>query len=423
MIDLNGKRLLVLGGTGQQVKIVEAAKRRGVWCAVADYLPESPGKKIADASYCIDIKDIDALENLAHDISIDGVICGYIDPGQRPYQELCERLGVYCYGTRDQFWKMTDKPAFKALCRSHGVDVIPEYCIEDLEDMGTAFPVFVKPVDSRGSRGQAVCRSFEEAEHAIDCAKKESSNGQYIIEKYVEGAQEFQATYFVVDGVPYLVRTADSYTGDESSGLEKVVLGAVSPSRFTDVYLKRAHGVVVQMLKAIGLKNGPAFMQGFYDGECFRFFDPGLRFPGVDYERIYDRVFGIDLSEMLVELALTGRVESAGLPEDGALLNGSSAAVLFPTIKSGRVGDASSFDLIAKMRGVVSLIPRVETGDEIDWTYDVNQRACEVDVLADNLQDLAKIINDVNNSLSIKDAAGKEMRYRVFTGEQLLKSN
>lgn len=103
----------------------------------------------------------------------DGVICGYIDPCQRPYQQICDALDLPCYGTKDQFFYMTDKHAFKKMCMENGVDVIPEYTEEEALSGQAEFPLFVKPVDSRGSRGQSVCYTTEQLENAINFAKSE----------------------------------------------------------------------------------------------------------------------------------------------------------------------------------------------------------------------------------------------------------
>lgn len=119
---------------------------------------------------------------------VDGVICGYIDPCQRPYQQICDALDLPCYGTKDQFFYMTDKHAFKKMCMENGVDVIPEYTEEEALSGQAEFPLFVKPVDSRGSRGQSVCYTTEQLENAINFAKSESSNGDILIEKYMKGA-------------------------------------------------------------------------------------------------------------------------------------------------------------------------------------------------------------------------------------------
>ena len=95
------------------------------------------------------------------------------------------------------------------------------------------------------------------------------------------GAQEVQITYFFVNGTPYLIRTTDSYNGDEREHLEKVVACSVSPSRYTEEYLSGAHKKITTMFRNMGVMNGPVFVQGFYDAGVFRLFDPGLRFPGL----------------------------------------------------------------------------------------------------------------------------------------------
>ena len=59
-----GKTLLILGGTAQQKKIIEAAREMGVRTIVTDNLDDSPAKILADKKYNIDINDIDGLADL-----------------------------------------------------------------------------------------------------------------------------------------------------------------------------------------------------------------------------------------------------------------------------------------------------------------------------------------------------------------------
>ena len=39
------KKILILGGTPQQIKLVNAAKKMGLYTIVTDYLENSPAKK------------------------------------------------------------------------------------------------------------------------------------------------------------------------------------------------------------------------------------------------------------------------------------------------------------------------------------------------------------------------------------------
>ena len=60
---------------------------------------DSPGKKIADEYWDLNIYDVHGIVKKAREQKVDGVISGWLDPCQRPYQEICEQLGVSCYGT------------------------------------------------------------------------------------------------------------------------------------------------------------------------------------------------------------------------------------------------------------------------------------------------------------------------------------
>lgn len=411
---MNGKKLLVLGGTHQQCKIVRAAKELGAYTIVTDYLADSPAKLICDKAYNYNIKDVESIVAMCKEENVDGVIAAYIDPCQRPYNQICDALNLPCYGTSEQFFKMTDKHAFKQMCFENGVGIIPEYSQEDIEMGKVEFPVFVKPVDSRGSRGQAVCYSYEELKASIECAKQESSNGDVLIEKYMGDAHEFQVTYYFVNGIPYLIRTVDSYTGSEENHLEKVVACAVSPSQYTDVYIATTHEKVVRMFQKLGIKDGPIFMQGFESQGEFYFFDPGLRFPGVDYELVYQATYDVDLMKLLVTYALTGKSPKVTLPEDGVRLKGARAAVWFPTLKAGTVKKIKGEDSIRRDPHVISYLPRCYEGERIEWTYNVNQRFAEVDILASNTEELKNVLKNLQEKVSITDTNGNEMVFEKF---------
>ena len=141
MQDLTGKRLLVLGGAFQHCKVVEAAKELGVTVIVTDYLPveQAPAKQIADKYYMHNITDIDEIVAMCREENVDGVMALCLDACQRPYQQICEKLQVPCFGTKEQFRILTDKNAFKRACVANGVDIIPEYNLEKYVPRGLNF--------------------------------------------------------------------------------------------------------------------------------------------------------------------------------------------------------------------------------------------------------------------------------------------
>lgn len=410
----NGKRLLVLSGASVHLKLVRAAKELGAYVVVADYLEDSPCKKLSDESWMTSITDVDCLVAKSKTSHIDGVVAGWIDPAQKPYCQVCGRLGLPCLGTSEQFANMTNKHLFKQMCRENGVGVIPEYTLEKCEAGDVDYPVFVKPVDSRGSRGQSVCYNHNQLREAIAFAQSQSSNHDVLVERYMRDCHEVQVTYFYVNGVPHLIRMADSYTGTEQDRLEKVVQCSISPSRFTEEYLRKEHGNVIRMFSRLGIKNGPIFMQGFEKDGRFYFFDPGLRFPGVDYETTLKKVFGVDLMRMMVVFSLTGEMPDASIPDDAVFLNGQASAILFPTICAGKVKEIHGYDILKRDPRVVSLLPRVAAGDTIPWTFNVNQRLAEIDLLCDGMPSLKAEIQNVENQIDVVGEDGSRMIYGKF---------
>ncbi len=415
------KKLLVLGGAQVHVKLIEAAKKLGAYVIVTDNVgaEDSPGKQRADEYWDHNIYDIDEIVADAKKSGVEGVIAGWLDPCQRPYAEICAKLGLPCYAAPEQFFKMTDKTAFKAMCRSFGVDTIPEYTAEDIHARRVAFPVFVKPSDSRGSRGQSVCRDYEELEKAILLAEQESSNGKALVEKYITGGREFHVTYFFIDGEPHIVRTSDNYCGSEENNMQKVVSCAVMPSCYTDAYLQSAHLNVVKMFKSLGISYGPIFMQGFIDDGKFRFFDPGLRFPGVDFEMVFEKVHGISFMEAMVDIAFTGKA-NIQIPDGAVFLGGKRGSVLYLTICAGHITKINGIETVRNMQEVVSFWTRCKEGDTLKWSYNVNQRLAETDLLADDTDELIKAINKINTTVTCEDDDGNDMVFERFDTSRIV---
>lgn len=414
------KKVLILGGASVHVKLVRAAQEMGIYTIVTDNVPyeDSPGKQVADEYWDLDIYDIQGIVKKAKIVGLNGVISGWLDPCQRPYLQICKELKLPCYGNDEQFFKMTDKHAFKKMCEENNVNTIDEFSKEDIEHGNIEFPVFVKPVDSRGSRGQAVCYTMEELLTAIEIAKQESSNGDILVEKYIKGSQEFHVTYFFVDGEPYLLRTSDNYCGAEEMHMEKVVSCAVMPSRYTNQYIENAHCNVVKMFKKLGMKNGPIFMQGFEDNGVFRFFDPGLRFPGVDYELVFKKVFDVDLMKSMIQIALTGKTNVV-IPNNAVFLKGYRASVLYLTVRACTIARLGGMTEVMDKEEVVVYSPRCKEGEKISWEYNVNQRLGEADLLCESTEELVDTINFVNSTLTAVNDKNEDVIFARFDTKRI----
>lgn len=63
-MDLNGKTLLLMGGSAYAQSIKRYADRTGFRIVAVGNVPDAPYHKIADASYVISTQDVNAVEDI-----------------------------------------------------------------------------------------------------------------------------------------------------------------------------------------------------------------------------------------------------------------------------------------------------------------------------------------------------------------------
>ena len=415
-----GKRLLILGGAAQCLKVVEAAKAMGVHTIVTDVSENGAAKLAADEALPYSVMDRESILAWCSEHPVDGVLNFCVDYAQITHQKVCQTLGFPSFGTEEQYRYLTDKASFKKLCLANGVDVIPSY--EENETDSIEYPVLVKPAESSGSRGTAVCRSREELIPALEAAKQESKNGKALIEKYLYGCPDFSMSYIIIDGEPYLTRTLDRFVGRPEDNLQRQCICARCPSVYTELYLEKAHKNVVGMLKSIGLKNASVFMQGFIDGDRFRFYDPGIRFSGAEYERMLKSATGVDVVQPFVAYALGEPLTplAAQLKSDVFRLNGKCGLQLFIDAYPGTIGSMSGVEEVAAMPEVVAIMQKRYVGYSVPDTGDVAQRIFEIVTLSENRRNvIERTIEAIRSYLSVKDPDGRELLTPMIGIERL----
>ena len=410
--SIAGKKLLILAGADVHVKIVKAAKAMGVYTIVTDYLPleESPAKRIADEYWMLNIMDVDAIVKKCKEERIDGVLAYCIDPAQIPYLQICEKLALPCYGTKRQFEIMTDKRLFKDFCLQNGVDVIPEYSLKDVECDNVKYPVLVKPTISRGSRGQTICWSKQDIPNAVLIARKESRNGEFLLERYMSNAQDMSFAYFITNGQPYPVKIGDRYRGNIQDNLDRQQMATVLPSKRVEEIRQNVEPHIYDMIKALGVKFGAIFLQGFYEDGHVYMYDPGLRFPGSNFDVVTKSVTGLDTMSAFVQFALTGDVTCcAGNPEQAYDYNGGACIILSLSVRPGTISAFEGFDEIAALPYVFSACKRRQIGSVVEATGDVRQRAAEFCAYIAERKDVLVFFDKVYSTIKILDENGEDM--------------
>ena len=361
---LKGKRLLILGGMRFSCEIVNKAMEMGIYTLVADYnrIEDSPGKQIADEAVDISVIDVDAVASYVKNNSIDGVIVGFNDMLLPYYADICEKCGLPCYGTKEQFETLIAKDKYKALCRQFDVPTIPEY---DIDDENIQYPVLVKPVDNSGSRGITICHNRQELERAVEYGKKSSKIGKVIIERYMDG-REVTVFWTFQDGNYYLSALGNRHVKhNQGDDVIPLPVGYTFPSVFLPKYREEVEENCKRMFRHLGLKNGMMFMQcKVEDGRCY-VYDLGYRLTGSLEYKILERVCGYNPLEMMIRFALTGSMGEESIAEKAIPEFETPAFNVSCLCAPGTIEEITGIEEVKRMPEVKSVVVAHAPGETI----------------------------------------------------------
>lgn len=413
-MDLKGKKLLILGANPETTPIVEVAKSMGIYTIVTDYNPAAPAKSVSDKAYDIDCMDVDALECMATNESVDGVMVGVADTLLRPYQELCARLSLPCVGTRHQIEVLSTKDLFKTQCEKCGIHGVPVYCY-DAKNPGTdgasmTYPVLVKPVDNCSGKGMSVCHDEEELKQAIAKAKESSRSGRFMIEKYMT-CDDLIAYYTIQDGFASLSMLGDRYTY-RTEGTGPVCVADIYPSKYTNKYIDDYDWRFKKMLTDLGVKNGVFLIQMFVEDDIPYVYDPGFRLQGGAQHLNIAAVNGFDQRKMLIEFALTGKMGEEDIRiMDDVRLRGKTAGSLWFLLREGTIGSIRGIEQARKDSSVINVLQRFDVGDTITSAMQGTEQQvfARLHIVCDTRAQYKSVVAKLMEEIRVEDLDGRDM--------------
>ncbi|MEI7937317.1 MAG: carbamoyl-phosphate-synthetase [Verrucomicrobiota bacterium] len=356
-----------MGANPETAVLVHTARDMGVYTVVTDYDHSAYAKKFADKACDVDGMDVPGLVALARAEVVDGVLVGVADRLIVPYQQVCEALGLPCYGTLEQCAIFTDKQKFNQRCLEYGITPIPsfdlgrEFCENDLERL--RFPLFIKPVDGNSGKGMSICHEKSEVRTAIEKALAFSRSGRFLVERYMD-CDDLFINFTFKDGEFWPSAVADRYTSREQGNLSRVCLGATYPSKHVDLYFDTLHEKFCRMFKDMGVQHGVFMVSAFVEDGVIHVYDPGFRLQGEAPNLHIEAVNGFDQKAMLVRYALTG---SMGEQDLGAMndcrFRGKHAATIWYLAKEGTIARIEGLEEVAADPAVFKVVQRLYEGD------------------------------------------------------------
>lgn len=316
---MSKKKILLLGGSAQQIVAIEKAKELGYYTVLCDFLPDNPGQHHADKFYLASTTDKEAVLEIARKEDIDGIVAYASDPAAPTAAFVAEALklptnpfeSVEILCNKDKFREFLAKNGFNA----------PHACgYGNIEEASRAIrnfelPVIIKPVDSSGSKGATVIRSLDRADEAIRFAFSFSRSKRIIIENFIEKKHRYLigGDVFIVNGQVVLWGLLNCHRDERVNKL--VPVGKSYPLDLSAEDVISVKETLQRMVDKLGIKQGAMNVELVVDknGRVWPI-DVGPRNGGNMIPDLLGMIFGVDVVDMSVRAAM-GEDVSADVAE------------------------------------------------------------------------------------------------------------
>lgn len=424
MKEFEGKKLLVLGGFSLACDIITHAQAMGAYVIVVDYNENVPGAKVADKFFKISVLDIDAVVDLGIKEKIDGVATGFVDILLEPCFEICKRLGLHCYFTPKMLSMSMSKLDFKNTCNEYNIPVPQTYLVgesisEEVYDK-IQYPVFIKPLDSSGSRGAGVCYCREEMIEQFKRALSFSPTNNAVIEDYLTG-REFLLNYIAVNGEYRLVSMFDRYVCADRGGAINYANLAMSPSKSIIKYLDCVNDKVIAMFKSLGFFDGLFFLQGYSDGAKITFFEMGCRLGG-SYYNLEKACVNLDPVDMIVRYAFTGKMmnDIEKVPVNVADYDMNAICINYLLQdREATIGKMCGIDECIQLSSYVAHEQRQFVGDHYSNEKTVDRPAFSIYLAEKSFEQAVKDVKYLNEHFMVFDDKGEYLLKEKFDLETI----
>lgn len=247
--------------------------------------------KCADDYVNIDYSDLDKTRQLISDRKIDYLVPGCND---RSYM-VCSEInhdgrfpGIDIFDTADV---INNKERFRAFAVAHG---LPAPRVLTKNEIGSRWPVIVKPVDAFSGRGVAIVREGNkfELESALTNARDASRTGVCIVEDYVEG-QLYSHSAFIQKGCII----ADRLVEEHGTANPFVVDTSRVVSDFPQSMLDDIRDSVSLLANKLDFQDGLVHTQFISNGTSYWLIEVTRRCPGDLYSQLIELSTGLNYAE------------------------------------------------------------------------------------------------------------------------------
>lgn len=303
------KKIMILGASILQLPAIQQAKKMGLSVVVVDMNPNAIGfSEEGIEKEIISTNDIPAVVEAAKKHHINGIMTLASDMPMRTVAVVSEKLGIVGISNETAL-KATNKYEMRLALQDYGVPIPEFYKISKWNEYEECIKRFqqeciVKPVDNSGSRGIYLVKNVKDEKQireAFEHSKKNSRNGDILIEEYMTG-KEVSVETISYKGVCHVIQITDKITTGMPFFVE---MGHSQPSQLLTTIQDEIKKVAGNATKAIGITDGPAHVEIKVTEKGPKIVELGARLGGDNITtHLVPLSTGVDMVKNTIKIAL-----------------------------------------------------------------------------------------------------------------------
>lgn len=304
------KKLMLLGGSGYILPIIEKAHQLGIQVITCDYLPNNTAHAFADRYCNLSVMDKEAVLKKSKEFEIDGIMSFACDPGVVTAAYVAEKMELPFQCSYKAACILQDKGLFRDfLAKNHFNTPIAKRYMDKkvhLEDVDLFhWPVIVKPLDSAGSKGVNKVDTPDELKEAVKIALSASHCGGYIIEDFLNfKGYHSSADPFTVDGKTEFICYSDQLFDKEADNPYTPAM-IIWPSSMEQRHQDYLTCEIQRLFSLLGMKHGIYNIETCVDSKDRPYImEVSPRGGGCRIAEIQYLAYGVDLIENEIRKAV-----------------------------------------------------------------------------------------------------------------------
>ena len=390
------KKILLLGGSEQQIVAIKTAKRLGYYTVLCDYLLDNPGQYEADKFYLVSTTDKEEVLKVAVDECIDGVLAYASDPAAPTAAYVAEKLKLPT-NPYESVMTLCNKDRFRSFLKDNGFNtpVAKGYSNCDVDVTLFSLPVIIKPVDSSGSKGATVLHSWDNLAEALEFAFSFSRSHRIIVEEFIEMKHPYLigGDIFVNEGKVILWGLLNCHRDNSVNPL--VPVGKSYPLFIDATDEKAVKNTLQSMVDKLGIRFGSVNVELVVDKNNKVWpIDIGPRAGGNMIPDLLGMIFGVDVVEMAVLAAMGEKIAkkmNEGIP-------------FFAThnLHTGQNGKYKTIEFSKELEDkIIKKCLYKKIGDEVDCFDNAAKALGIIFMKFNNQEEMTSILSNINMHYSV----------------------